>query len=258
MCGAAREVMGDAAPLLSWPPGHPPRITSPDAVYVVRLPDVFDGCNCLTCDWWGNPSRAVPHLWDAEIEGALGSDRLKALRALVAQKTDRDGNATPDGKDAGFGGDAPQHAYLDHILYEAIIKQRVPGVRALGNGIVFSVPGASSAVPAEARDVLRLIRNVFLILGNEDHPSRVRLHHVPAELVAFTEAITRDGTDLAGIQAAWDALDPTAQTCLRTGVPSDGVTRVPEDDIRDFLRKAVMNECWVGLAGALGMEARTQ
>ena len=115
---------------VTWPDGQS-SITDSEAVYVVSLDDMTDGSNMIVTPAWCKES-AIPHMWDRDIEAVLGKDRLAALRA-------RCGAIRCDGalrcltcEEVGLS-DA-LHTYLDNDLYERILKQRIPGLRAFGDG----------------------------------------------------------------------------------------------------------------------------
>ena len=200
---------------VKWPDGQS-SITDPEAVYVVALFDMTDGSNMLTTPAWCKET-AIPHMWDRDIEAVLGTDRLAELRA-------RCGAILCDGalrcltcEEVGVV-DA-MHQYIDNHLYERILKQRIPGLRAFGDGVVFTVPGASPELPATDEDVTRMVYSVYWAIGNldawESSEGTLRVLAVPSGLVEVVEAIVRSNTP--HMRAAWDALDPAVRESIQPG-----------------------------------------
>ena len=205
-------------------------ITSPRSVLLAAVDpdpfcssDVLEGADVESAAWYtgSDPAR------EAMLAEAWGAATLAAVRercsavAASRQTAEAAGRAPAAWEGLELSADVglvgAGHTLLVHEMMDAVARVRVPGVLAVGRGVLFTLPEVGPTRPGTLADALSVVDRVYAAVGSARRPRCVELYPVQPWLVCLATAVVRN----RGLHRAWDALFAGERECLMS-TPATG------------------------------------
>jgi len=146
------------------------------AVIVEMDTDVFETDILLTKEW---ASGKVNGRFDTELRAKWGDEKFTRFKTACARfyETCDDDYLPPSWEEvvnAGgeFLGDSwPLKSSAQNAVFDIVVRHHVPELLGLGQyGIMLQVPKGSSKKHCSIRDIITLVRRVFVLMGRGDVP----------------------------------------------------------------------------------------